>query len=238
MSLPFVFLIFPAVGQAVNEVGFTQRGKASYYPDSRSGALTRSGEPYDMNALEGAHPAIAFNSLVKVTNLANGMEAVIRINDRPFTNDRVLDLTHAAAEKLGMLGTVFTEVKLEVIAFNVMRGAVYDKSSQAAGVSVESAASLITSLTGSFGTDGAPVNPLGFGVQVASFSDPVPALQTAIKFENMQFKHVCVQAGWNNRQREFRVLLGGFPTKEGATGLTTLLKDANINAFVRQHFKN
>ncbi len=120
-----IIFSFLLVGQATlaqefARIGYSERGKAAFYPDNRNGATTRSGDPYDMNAMEAAHKFIAFNSLVKVTNLATQRSVVVRINDRPFADQYVLALTKAAADLLGFKGSE-AEVSLEVIALGLPR---------------------------------------------------------------------------------------------------------------------
>ncbi len=130
LSLWFLFyvhwLVFlPATNvfsQEITQIGYTQTGKASYFSDDRKGASTRSGEKYDPSALEAAHASIAFNSLVKITNLDNRKETIVRINDRPLTNDRIIDITKAAADALGITDQkTVVEVKIELIQLAVPR---------------------------------------------------------------------------------------------------------------------
>lgn len=108
--------------QEITQIGYVQSGKASYYSDDRKGALTRSGERYDPAALEAAHATIAFNSLVKITNIENGKETIVRINDRPFASERIIDMTKTAADELGMteIKTII-DVKIEIIQLGVAR---------------------------------------------------------------------------------------------------------------------
>ncbi|MBX6392392.1 MAG: septal ring lytic transglycosylase RlpA family protein, partial [Burkholderiales bacterium] len=81
---------------------FRQRGIASWYGRRFHGKPTASGEPYDMYAMTAAHPTMPIPSYARVTNLANGRSVVVRINDRgPFLHDRIIDLSYAAAYKLG-----------------------------------------------------------------------------------------------------------------------------------------
>jgi rare lipoprotein A len=76
-------------------------GVASWYGEDYHGRLTSNGELYDMNALTAAHPTLPLPSLVRVTNLENGRSMVLRVNDRgPFVDDRVIDLSRAAAREL------------------------------------------------------------------------------------------------------------------------------------------
>ena len=74
--------------------GFFQRGIASWYGPGFDGRKTSSGEIYDMHSLTAAHNILPINTLVRVTNLSNNKDVVVRINDRgPFVKDRVVDLS-------------------------------------------------------------------------------------------------------------------------------------------------
>jgi rare lipoprotein A len=77
-------------------------GIASWYGEAYHGRYTANGEVYDMEALTAAHPTLPLPSLVQVTNLANGRSLLLRVNDRgPFVDDRLIDLSQAAARELG-----------------------------------------------------------------------------------------------------------------------------------------
>jgi rare lipoprotein A len=95
---------------------FVQDGIASYYAEEFHGRKTSNGETFDMNALTAAHQTLPFGTLVRVTNKATGKSVVVRINDRgPFLKDRIIDLSLAAAEKIGMIGPGTAEVHLEIL---------------------------------------------------------------------------------------------------------------------------
>jgi rare lipoprotein A len=85
--------------------GYRERGIASWYGTKFHGRRTSSGETYDMYAMTAAHRELPIPSYVRVTNLRNGRSAVVRVNDRgPFHGNRIIDLSYAAATKLGILG--------------------------------------------------------------------------------------------------------------------------------------
>ncbi|REC93438.1 septal ring lytic transglycosylase RlpA family protein [Kushneria indalinina] len=105
-----------AGSQLSDTPGATSSGKASYYSDQHQGARTASGERYDRSAMTAAHRTLAFGTRVRVTNLNNQRQAVVRINDRgPFTGGRVIDLSRAAAERIGMIRSGVVPVRLEVL---------------------------------------------------------------------------------------------------------------------------
>ena len=90
-----------------------QTGRASWYALT---SKTANGERCDPNAMTAAHPTLPFNTKVKVENLKNGKSVVVRINDRgPFVGGRIIDLTKAAAKKLGFLNAGTAKVRLTVL---------------------------------------------------------------------------------------------------------------------------
>jgi len=95
---------------------FKQRGVASWYGRRFHNKKTASGEPYDMYAMTAAHPVLPIPSYAKVTNVANGKSVIVRINDRgPFLHNRIVDLSYAAASKLGFVHKGSALVELEAI---------------------------------------------------------------------------------------------------------------------------
>ncbi len=94
----------------------TETGIASWYGERFHGRRTASGEIFDMHALTAAHRTLAFGSIVRVTEMQTGESVDVRINDRgPSDSTRIIDLSYAAARKLGMLGRGVARVKLTVI---------------------------------------------------------------------------------------------------------------------------
>jgi rare lipoprotein A len=92
-----------------------QRGTASWYGPRFNGRRTASGERFDMNEFTAAHRTLPFGTLVRVHSLVNGRDVDVRITDRgPYAGNRIIDLSRAAAEELGMLGLGFKEVVLMV----------------------------------------------------------------------------------------------------------------------------
>ena len=93
---------------------YRERGTASWYGKKFHGQKTSSGEVYDMYAMSAAHKTLPIPSYARVTNVASGKSVVVRINDRgPFHSDRIIDLSYAAAYKLGYLaaGSALVEVE-------------------------------------------------------------------------------------------------------------------------------
>jgi rare lipoprotein A len=94
-------------------------GKAAFYSDALAGRRTASGEPYDPRALTAAHRSLPFGTRVRVVRPASGRAVVVRINDRgPFGDEqRILDLSRAAAEELDMMRAGVIEIRAEVLEY-------------------------------------------------------------------------------------------------------------------------
>ncbi|MBN2325578.1 MAG: septal ring lytic transglycosylase RlpA family protein [Candidatus Omnitrophica bacterium] len=91
-------------------------GQASWYGRKFHGKRTASGEKYSMYAMTAAHPTLPFDTKVKITNLDNGKTAYVRINDRgPFVKGRIIDVSRAAARKLGFELKGIAQVKIETL---------------------------------------------------------------------------------------------------------------------------
>ena len=97
--------------------GYDQVGGASWYGTKFHGRTTSSGEPYDMYELTAAHRSLPIPTYVRVTNLQNGKSSILRVNDRgPFHPNRIIDLSFAAAVKLGFERTGTARVRVESLA--------------------------------------------------------------------------------------------------------------------------
>ncbi len=93
---------------------FIQRGIGSWYGKKFHNQKTSSGELYDMYKITAAHPTLPIPSYARVTNLANGKQIIVRINDRgPFHSTRIIDLSYTAALKLGYLGSGSSQIEVE-----------------------------------------------------------------------------------------------------------------------------
>ena len=97
-------------------VGTRETGLAAVYADDLHGNITASGQVYDKDKLTAAHKTLPFGTMIKVTNPKNNKSITLRVNDRgPVQQNRILDISPAAAAKLGFSKLVMREVELEVI---------------------------------------------------------------------------------------------------------------------------
>lgn len=111
---------YTALGQRFTPMrdaaGFRQVGYASWYGRKYHGNRTSSGEVYDMYAMTAAHPVLPLPTYVRVRNLGNGRQAVVKVNDRgPFLRNRVIDLSYMAARKLGIVETGTAKVEVTAV---------------------------------------------------------------------------------------------------------------------------
>lgn len=96
--------------------GYKERGIASWYGSKFHGKRTSSGDPYNMYAMTAAHKTLPLPTYVKVTNLRNNRQVILKVNDRgPFHENRIIDLSHTAATKLGVIGQGTGLVEVEAI---------------------------------------------------------------------------------------------------------------------------
>ncbi len=91
-------------------------GMSSYYGKKFHGRKTSNGDTFDMYKLTAAHRFLPFNTIIEVTNLANSRSVRVRVNDRgPFVGNRILDLSYAAARKIGLTGAGVGKVQIRII---------------------------------------------------------------------------------------------------------------------------
>jgi rare lipoprotein A len=122
--------------QAPAPVGYTEEGNASWYGNPFHGRRASNGEVYDMYKLTAAHRTLPFETMVRVTNLNNGKSTTVRITDRgPFVDNRIIDLSQAAAREIESIGPGIVPVRIEVLGnvdvtagfFTVQVGAFHDR---------------------------------------------------------------------------------------------------------------
>ncbi len=100
---------------------FIADGKSSWYGSGFQDKRTASGEKFDMNSLTAAHKHLEFGTFVRVKNVENRKEVIVRINDRgPFSKYRIIDLSKKAADKIGLSKKGIAEVSLEIAGYDIV----------------------------------------------------------------------------------------------------------------------
>jgi rare lipoprotein A len=121
LALPFLFSCASISKKYVEENrppdSYFQIGIASWYGVDENGTKTANGERFSMYGYTAAHQSLPIGSIVRVVNLENGRDAIVRINDRgPFKKGRIIDLSYTAAKSIGMLGNGTARVRIEIIS--------------------------------------------------------------------------------------------------------------------------
>ena len=151
---------------------YKSNAKASYYAEKYHGRKTANGETFNMYALTCAHKTLPFGTVLRVTNLSNGKNVDVRVNDRgPFVKGREIDVSKAAAQKLGMIKTGTANVRIEIVS-----------GSQPSVVAKKNTVSVKPAVVSDF-----------WDVQVASFSSHENANKLAQNLLKQGFENVYFQ---------------------------------------------
>ncbi len=175
--------------------GFSQKGLASWYGRDFHGKKTANGETYNMYAMTAAHKTLPLGTWVRVYNLRNKKQAVVRINDRgPFVRNRIIDLSYKAAKKLGVVGPGTAPVKIVALGM-ASRGTVVPSAP----------------------VKYIPVNYWkgNFTVQVGAFMDK----NNAVKFKHKlaaRYKYAHITTFSDSRGVFFRVRVGRYSSLDAA----------------------
>ncbi|MCO5762312.1 MAG: septal ring lytic transglycosylase RlpA family protein [Gammaproteobacteria bacterium] len=114
---PILYPLVMAIASGCGSASKKEVGMASWYGSRHHGKQTASGQPFNQYALTAAHPKLPFGTQVRVTNLSNGKEVIVRINDRgPYKGGRIIDLSLAAARRLDMEVDGISRVRIEVLS--------------------------------------------------------------------------------------------------------------------------
>ena len=161
-----------------SEEGYSERGIASWYGEKFHGHKTSNGEVFDMYHVSAAHKSLPIPSFLKVTNLDNNRSIVVRVNDRgPFHGNRLIDLSYAAALKLGYAETGTARVQLEsIVAENFPIDSIKRN-----GLSLQAVSSNSTSTTNQY-------------LQVAAFSSRINAQELSKKLEGILERPVLINS--------------------------------------------
>jgi rare lipoprotein A len=188
--------------------GYVERGLASWYGRKFHGKRTSSGEPYDMYAMTAAHKTLPLPTYVRVTNLENGRSVIVKVNDRgPFHANRIIDLSYAAATRLGIAerGTGMVEVRAIPVA-------------SAQGEARETARR-------------PPAEPPKLYVQVGAFAQQANAERVLRRLEAQAFEHARVVPGEVEGRRLFRVRIRPLPDPTAADAVMTRLDAQGIREY-------
>lgn len=205
-----------------------QTGKASFYADKFEGSPTASGERYKHNKLTAAHKSLPFGTKVRVTNVANNEVVEVVVNDRgPYVENRIIDLSKSAAEKLGFINQGLADVKVEVI--DPGDGKTSDPVKTIEHVAVEENEFY------DFEID--RLNPRGYGIQIGTYQELVNLMRLSHNLKNSYKKQVTVQVKVVNGVKYYGIILGQFPSRTKAEQFRNDLRKKFPDAFVVEYDK-
>jgi rare lipoprotein A len=197
--------------------GYHERGISSWYGKKFHGKRTSSGEAYDMYSMTAAHKTLPLPSYVRVRNLNNGRSVTVRVNDRgPFLDNRLIDLSYAAASRLGIVGSGTGIV--EVVGVSADEPAASSMPAQAPAAAAAAA-------------DNAAQPRLY--LQVGAFASRDNAESLRLQLERAEFKPVQVQVAAQDQSTLYRVRIGPLANVDASDNLAQRIAGYGIaNAFV------
>lgn len=205
--------------------GYSERGIASWYGNKFHGYMTSSFEPYDMYAFSAAHKTLPLPSYARVTNLDNGKSVIVRVNDRgPFHENRLIDLSYAAAVKIGVWpkGTGLVEVRA------------IDPEHPNALPPTQVASIAPTRPTVSAPTDEAVPAPVGGApriyLQIGAFGDRTNAERAAASATRAGLDRVDIQSATVDGRTVHRVRIGPLADVDAADAMTERIERLGLGA--------
>lgn len=187
-----------------------------------------------MNKLTAAHRTLPFDTIVRVTNLENGMQTDVRITDRgPFVEERVIDLSYAAARAIGMVGTGTARVRLDIVASDASNFSNSGTRNVPASATRPPAASKqIESGSDDATARETPPRPIAtsaagyFTVQVGAFGERANAERLKQQLD-ARYRPVTIQDVDGANGRVYRVRVGNFATEDGARSFAQRLRESD-----------
>ncbi|KOY88080.1 hypothetical protein AD998_06225 [bacterium 336/3] len=246
-----LILLFCSWGFAYGQAKFTQKGMASYYGGKFHGRKTASGETFDTYKLTAAHRTLKFGTKVKVTNLKNNKSVIVRINDRgPFAHARIIDVSQAAAQELGMMLSGTAKVQIEVVTDEEIikpnnnepkKDSVTTQNNTNTNVTIKPDEPKKNSTDTSFVTGntysmwGTKRTPKGYGIQVGSYGDIDNAKELCKTLQQAGIQESYIQVGWSEK-RIYRVLVGSYEDEQAAEKQLPTVKKAGFDGYIKKHF--
>lgn len=198
--------------------GYVARGVASWYGEKFHGHKTSNGETFDMYSMSAAHKSMRIPSYARVTNLDNGQSVIVRVNDRgPFHGDRLIDLSYAAAKKLGYKSRGTAKVEVEAITVRE------DGSMTLAGKPFRPGV-VTPSVASAAGQSERQTSDAGLFVQLGSFSQRDPAEALLVRARHVLERPMRVRQVTTGSGQFHRAQIGPFNDEAEARNAQYLLE--------------
>ena len=219
-SFVLFFFSLPLVAQV-------QTGKASFYADKFEGVETASGQKYRHNKLTAAHKTLPFGTVVRVTNLENDQSVEVTINDRgPYVEDRIIDLSKEAAERLGFVNKGLADVRLEVV----------DPGNESVkGQPMRTIDQVTVEEKEFYEFEISRLRPKGYGVQIGTYQELVNLMRLADNLKNSYKKQVRVQVKIIKGVKYYGLILGQFSSRAKAEDFREELRPKFPDVFIVEY---
>lgn len=205
-----------------------QTGKASFYSDKYEGHVTASGEKYKHSKFTAAHKTLPFGTRVRVTNIENNQSVEVVVNDRgPYVDGRIIDLSKAAAEKLGFVNQGLADVKIEVL----------DAGDGKSGMETKAIDRVSVDEKEFYDFEIQRQEPKGFGVQIGTYQELVNLMRLADNLKSSYKKKVIVQVKILNGVKYYSLILGKFSKRDKADKFLASIRKKYPDSFIAEFSK-
>ena len=222
-------ILFFFLGLTSISLAQIQTGKASFYADKFEGSLTASGEKYRHSKLTAAHKTLPFGTKIRVTNQSNQLSVEVIVNDRgPYVENRIVDLSKSAAEKLDFINQGLADVSLEII--DPGNG----KAKLGGGFTIDQ---VVVDEKEFYDFEISRQNPKGFGVQIGTYQELVNLMRLSDNLKNSYKKKVTVQVKVLNGIKYYSLILGKFSSRSKAADFLEELKNKFPGSFIVEYDK-
>ncbi|HVV69794.1 MAG TPA: septal ring lytic transglycosylase RlpA family protein [Gammaproteobacteria bacterium] len=207
--------------------GYDKTGYASWYGTKFHGQRTSSREPYNMFSMTAASPILPIPTYVRVTNLANGRSAIVKVNDRgPFHSNRIIDLSYAAAAKLGYANRGTALVRVTSITMPDMMGKNYASNNvspqQATFDSINNRKTKATATN--INNRMLAQNQKSMYLQVGAYKDRGKAVTVSKRIAALTQREVSIRQSYRNHERVYRVHIGPLADAGESSKVSQLLQ--------------
>jgi rare lipoprotein A len=210
----------------INGSAQVQSGKASFYADKFEGAPTASGEKYKHNKMTAAHKTLPFGTKIKVTNVTNKKSVEVTVNDRgPWVENRIVDLSKAAAEKLDFINQGVADVEVEVI----------DPGDGKHSDPTKTIDHVVVDEKEFYDFEIQRLNPKGFGVQIGTYQELVNLMRLSDNLKNSYKKKVTVQVKVLNGVKYYGLIVGQFSSRAKAEQFREGVRKKFPDAFIVEY---
>lgn len=229
MPKRFLFVVstfFFIQGLLMAQSKYSEKGLASYYADRFDGRKTASGEIFRNTKMTAAHKKLPFGTMLKVTNLKNGKTVIVRVNDRgPYAHGRIIDLSKAAAGKIGMIEDGLAEVRIESVTSD-------EESQESIALETNGNNKHTSKVISIWGTER---EASGFGIQLASFENRESAIDYGKDIYDKGVELPLIKMHTEKGKTYYRVMAGMFNSEEEADAYKRILGKKGLKGFVKTY---